>query len=61
LKSDPDKERKLALLTKAFSTEDGTRAAYRAARLQEPALLAATLIERVADFQVALLARHSKN
>ncbi len=47
----------MALLTRAFSSEEGTRAAYRAAKLVEPAVVATTLIERVAEFQAALMAK----
>ena len=45
---------KLALLERAFSTEEGTRAAYRAGKLPVPEHLAATFEERVKDFRRGL-------
>lgn len=50
---------KLALLTKAFATDDGTRAVYQSAKLVVPTHLAPTVIERIEDFQRHLLEKHT--
>jgi uncharacterized UPF0146 family protein len=47
-------DEKISLLTRAFETEEGTRAVYKAAKLEVPARLAPTMVERVIDFRRAI-------
>ncbi len=56
----PTEAEKKALLTRAFSSEEGTRAAYRAAKLPIPIRLEDTFGARAVSFMKAMVKAYPK-